>query len=183
MFQHAEFKHRIWRLPVHLPYAFQFADLVKALRKYEDLDVGHYTRKQKQDIKHIIVSYFATAESGEERVAWETILFAAADYPFKDNKDVFYIPEVENSYKVSDVYFQLLKLSTFAESLEREQASVEFSEIRKSLFIGLGLMDKFSTRLGQCYEDAGAACGLILREMRHVRTKYKGTIDRYRIKK
>jgi len=183
-FQHAEFKHRVWRLPVHLPYAFQFADLVNALGKYEDLDVDHYTIKQKKDIKHIIVSYFSTAESGEELQAWETILFAAVDYPFKDNDDVFYIPEVENSYKVSDVYFQLLKLSIFAESLDRDQASTEFHDIRKSLVVGLGLMDNFSNRLDQCHDnDNTTACRLIFRQMRRVRKKYKWAIDRHMVGK
>ena len=142
-FQPSEFNHTTWSIPIHLPYAFQFRDLMKALSKYQIRQMPLDT----SDIKKILDTYFSPSNSRDEQSAWETILLAASDYDLDDKVDAFYIPEVESPYTVEDVFKGVKKLLDIVNYIEQTEPSVKLLHIRKSLLVAQKVLENYTSRL------------------------------------
>ena len=145
-FQPSEFNHETWSLPIHLPYSFQFSDLMKALSKFDTVRLNTISASDRKKITDTLKKYFIRAKLEDERTAWKTILFAATDYSLEDKKNAFYIPDVDRRYTVEDVVLAVRKLIRIVSYLERADAQTGLKDIRKSLFVAQDVLDNYSRR-------------------------------------
>lgn len=145
-FQAAEFAHKIWSLPIHLPYAFQFTDLMKALGKFDLRRPQNFSEDDIDEVKEIMKKFFISADVKDERLAWETILVAASDYAFDDKEDTLYIPDVVRTYTVENVRMAVRMLITVVEYIERIQERPGLRNIHKSLFVAQDVLGTYEKR-------------------------------------
>lgn len=145
-FQAAEFAHKTWSLPIHLPYAFQFTDLMKALAKFDLRRPQNFSEDDIDEVKEIMNKFFISADVKDERLAWETILVAASDYAFDDKEDTLYIPDVVRTYTVENVRMAVRMLITVVEYIERIQERPGLRNIHKSLFVAQDVLGTYEKR-------------------------------------